>query len=228
MWAVLGTEACGFGFLADRRPAILFERHVFHRLTKGRFDEVAPPLSSPMPGGYAGGAHEYGRLAAATALEPDAALMSASWGIGQVMGCSYASAGFPTAAAMVAAMVCDEDAQLAATAAFIAASGLAAALQRQDWAAFAAGYNGPDFQRNYYDRKLAAAYARYLGALPGLRVREVQAALLYLGCDPGPIDGVFGARTRAAVIALQRRRGIAVTGAHNGSLLDTLIAEAWP
>jgi hypothetical protein len=39
IWAVLFVETSGCGFLPDRRPQILFERHIFHRLTKGRFDD---------------------------------------------------------------------------------------------------------------------------------------------------------------------------------------------
>nr|MBP6798835.1 DUF3380 domain-containing protein [Luteimonas sp.] len=39
--AVAEVESSGSGFLAapDRRPKILFEGHVFHRLTAGRFSE---------------------------------------------------------------------------------------------------------------------------------------------------------------------------------------------
>jgi hypothetical protein len=37
LWAVFHVETRGFGFLADRRPLILFERHKFHAATRGRF-----------------------------------------------------------------------------------------------------------------------------------------------------------------------------------------------
>lgn len=30
VWSVLSVETKGFGFLSDRRPQILFERHIFH------------------------------------------------------------------------------------------------------------------------------------------------------------------------------------------------------
>ncbi|MGG7377547.1 N-acetylmuramidase domain-containing protein, partial [Escherichia coli] len=42
MWAVIHVESSGAGYQADRRPKILFERHVFHRLTGGRFDAAHP------------------------------------------------------------------------------------------------------------------------------------------------------------------------------------------
>jgi hypothetical protein len=37
LWAVLTVETRGCGFLADRRPLILFERHYISRLTKRKF-----------------------------------------------------------------------------------------------------------------------------------------------------------------------------------------------
>ncbi len=39
IWAILSVETAGCGYLPDRRPQILFERHVFHRLTKGKYDD---------------------------------------------------------------------------------------------------------------------------------------------------------------------------------------------
>ena len=100
------------GLLSDRRPAIRFERHVFHHQTGGAHDESNPAISSPVPGGYQGGAAEYGRLQEAMGLNEHAALNSASWGIGQIMGMNSGIAGFLSVEAMVAAMTDEEDAQL--------------------------------------------------------------------------------------------------------------------
>jgi hypothetical protein len=44
IWAVLMVETRGCGFLADRRPQILFERHIFSKQTGGRFDSDRPAL----------------------------------------------------------------------------------------------------------------------------------------------------------------------------------------
>src|SRR5450759_3249470 len=79
VWAVLTVETRGFGFLQDRRPRILFERHVFHRLTQGRHDSGHADISNAKAGGYAGDAAEYARLEKAMGLDRDAALESASW-----------------------------------------------------------------------------------------------------------------------------------------------------
>lgn len=228
LWAVLAVEAHAFGFLPDRRPQILFERHVFHRLTQGRHDRAHAEISNVKAGGYAGGAREYARLDEALLLDRKAALQSTSWGIGQIMGCNHRAAGFKGVDAMVAAMVKSENAQVQAMAEFITGNTLAKALQRQDWAAFARGYNGPDFRKNQYDRRLAAAHAKYRVMLPDLGLRSAQAALLYLGIDPGPIDGFRGRRTRAALMQFQARAGLRETGELNPRSRDTLLAQAFP
>src|SRR5438270_8140870 len=74
IWTVLTVETKGFGFLTDRRPAILFERHLFRKQTNGRFDAANPDISSATPGGYLGCGKEYDRLAKAIALDRHAAL----------------------------------------------------------------------------------------------------------------------------------------------------------
>jgi peptidoglycan hydrolase-like protein with peptidoglycan-binding domain len=43
-------------------------------------------------------------------------------------------------------------------------------------------------------------------------VRDLQEALKALGHDPGPVDGVFGAKTESAVKAFQQSREITVDG----------------
>lgn len=228
VWAVLTVETRGFGYLQDRRPQILFERHIFHRLTDGRHDSGNSDISHSRPGGYVSGAGEYTRLEKAMALDRSAALQSASWGIGQVMGFNYQSADFAGVAEMVAAMVEKEDKQLMAMAEFIKSNNLTGALQRLNWVSFARGYNGADFKRNEYDTRLAAAHAKYKTILPDLSLRTAQAALLYLGFDPGPIDGLRGRRTRSALIAFQDRFNLPDTGELDPDTETRLLAEAFP
>ncbi len=138
VWTVLAVETSGCGYLPDRRPQILYERHIFHRLTNGQYDDG--DISDPSPGGYGpAGAPQYDRLARAIAKDRSAALQSASWGIGQIMGMNYAAAGFQNVEAMVAAMSDSEDQQLAAVGSFLSSEGLAASLRAHDWASFAGG-----------------------------------------------------------------------------------------
>jgi hypothetical protein len=215
LWAVLGVETTGCGFLPDRRPKILFERHVFSRETGHRFDASNPDLSDPRPGGYGPpGAAQYARLLRATTLDRQAALRSASWGIGQVMGYNAVSAGYPDVEQMVAAMIASEGAQLMAMVRFVGASQLDGALRTHDWPGFARGYNGPNYAINSYDTRLASAYERFFhGGLPDLTVRAAQVYLLYLGYEPGPIDGVLGRFTRSAMNDFQEQRSLPVTEA---------------
>jgi hypothetical protein len=155
LWAVLTVETRGCGFLADRRPLILFERHYFSRLTRRKFDAQAPDISQKQWGGYSGGSREYDRLARALKLDRAAALRSASWGLGQVMGENFKAAGFPDVEPMVAAFVESENAQLGGMAHFIAAIGADRHLRAHNWPAFAAAYNGPAYAQNSYDERPA-------------------------------------------------------------------------
>ncbi len=228
LWAVISVETSGCGFLPDRRPKILFERHIFSRLTGGTYDATNPDISQPTAGGYgAAGANQYDRLAVAQALDQTAAWQSASWGLGQVMGENFAAAGFGDVASMVTAMVGSEDSQLLAMAAFVAHSGLTAALRGHDWATVAKGYNGPDYAENNYDGLLAHFYGLYpTGPTPDLRVRAAQAYLTYQGFAPGGVDGVAGPHTAAAVKAFQASAGVAQTGVIDDALLALLSAGA--
>jgi hypothetical protein len=227
VWAVLTVETRGFGFLPQRRPLILFERHIFHDRTGGRFDSVDAGISSSKPGGYVGDFGEYARLERAIGLDRRAALESASWGLGQVMGFNHQIAGFSTVDDMIAAMVKDETSQLVAMANFIKHNRLDEALRRQDWKAFARGYNGPAFAKNKYDTRLAAAHAKHNIMLPDLGLRSTQAALVYTGFDPGPVDGVAGRRTRAALLAFQEKHGLPETGERDAQTEARLTLEAF-
>lgn len=203
IWTVLAVETSGCGYLPDRRPQILFERHIFHRLTDGLYDDGA--ISDPSPGGYGPrGAAQYERLSLAISKDRTAALQSASWGIGQIMGTNYARAGFVSVEDMVTAMSDSEDQQLTAMGNFLTHTGLAACLQAHDWASFARGYNGPNYAINRYDMRLNSEYQRYsTGAVPDLDIRAAQLYLTYLGYHPGPIDGIAGEHTLASLAEFQ-------------------------
>ncbi len=223
IWAVLQIETRGCGYFADRRPAILFERHVFSRRTKGRFDPQAPDLSNPKAGGYASGPAEYPRLERALALDAQAALESASWGLGQVMGYHASDLGYGSVEQFVSRMMASEDEQLAAMAAFIQHNGLDKALRNHDWAAFARVYNGAGYAKNQYDKKLASAY-QHLSThpLPDLGVREGQLLLLFLGFNPGGVDGAFGPNTKKALNRFQGEHHLPLTAGFDPATLEAL------
>lgn len=232
LWAILEVETQGCGCLADRRPIILFERHIFSRLTQHAFDASHPGISNPVPGGYGpGGAAQYMRLAEAVACDQEAALQSASWGLGQVMGMHFCDLGFASVNDMITAMCASEDAQLAASVTFILHNDLARYLQAQDWTSYALHYNGCDYAKNRYDTRLAAAHTRFSdGPIPDLDVRIAQACLQFLGFNPMGVDGLVGSNTLLALHRFQSSAGLPLTlsidAAVTGQLLAALPAPA--
>jgi len=201
LWALLRVETRGFGFLPDRRPKILFERHIFHGRTGGRFSRSHPDISASSSGGYIGGGAEYQRLKRAMLLDRRSALESASWGLGQVMGFNATKIGYASVDAMVTAFAESEDAQLDGCAAFINATpALKTAYQNRKWARVAFFYNGKHFAKNKYDKKLEEPHATFKAkGSPDVGTRRVQAFLTYLGHDPKGIDGLIGNGTRRAL-----------------------------
>ncbi len=168
--AVYEVEAQGAGFLG-LRPKILFEGHVFWRLldgagrnpaalAPGNEDILYPKWTTAF---YKGGLAEYDRLERATAIDAVAAPQAASWGLFQILGNNHVAAGFADIQSFVKAMYQSERQQLGAFAAFIGATyfhgkPLRDFLASRDWASFARGYNGPQYAKNRYDTKLAAAF----------------------------------------------------------------------
>lgn len=156
--AVASVESSGGGFDAQGRPKILFERHVFHRLTQGRFSPAS--FSDPKFGGY--GESSWEKLAFACGRDPAAAFASASWGKFQVMGFHAAALGFPSSFALAVSTTASEAAHYELLCRFIEVNKLAAPMRAisadpRDCRAFARAYNGSDYARNRHDEKLARA-----------------------------------------------------------------------
>lgn len=174
--AVVEVESAGRGFLSDGRPKILFEGHVFWRYTKGRYEGSDPTICyqkwtkkhySRGPNADARGDGELLRLAEAMQLSRTAALMSASYGMFQIMGFNFALCGYTSVHAFYDGMCQSAEKQLQAFCEYIKQVGLADELKELRWEDFARKYNGPLFSRNAYDSKLAAAYAKRVRAASG-------------------------------------------------------------
>ena len=166
--AVQEVEARRHGFLADGRPAILFERHVMYRqlqhhgLDADRLARRYPDLVNKSAGGYQGGSREHYRLNLAKQIHSAAAIESASWGLFQIMGFHWKTLDYRSAADFELLMTESEQMQLDAFVRFIEANPkIHAALKAQNWPEFARRYNGPQYKRNQYDEKLAAAFEKF-------------------------------------------------------------------
>jgi hypothetical protein len=167
--AVAEVEAAGAGFLPDGRPSILYEAHIFHKETGGKHagakDRRGVALSSPSWNKNlygATGAAQHARYEDARALNPDAANKACSWGTFQILGQNHKACGFDSSQEFVDAMwTGGASAHLDAFVKFIKANNLDGSLRNKQWATFARGYNGPGYAQNAYDKKMAAAYARW-------------------------------------------------------------------
>ena len=163
--AVDEVESKGKGFYADGFPTILFERHIFRKYTKGRYNRSHPHLSGEQGGYGAAGANQRRKFNEAFALDPEAAMMACSWGRYQIMGFNHAVCGYATVGEFVDAMKESEGKQLDAFVTFVIKNRLDKHLRNRDWASFAEGYNGKGYRENKYDSKMAIAYRRYSAIL---------------------------------------------------------------
>ncbi|WP_249255339.1 N-acetylmuramidase family protein [Vibrio cidicii] len=163
MKAVSEVESSGDAYFSNGKPKMLFEAHIFSRLTSRAYDTTHPSISSRTWNRslYMGGISEYTRLNKAIELNPNAAIQSASWGRFQIMGFNFKLAGYSTAEAFVEGMFKSERSQLNAFLTFVEKSGLVEHIRDKNWAAFARGYNGSQYQQNQYDLKLEKAYKKY-------------------------------------------------------------------
>lgn len=161
--AVAEVESGGRHDLPDGRPQILFEAHWFSKLTGHQFDATHPSISSPVwdRSLYKGGAAEWDRLNAAIALDADAAMQSASWGLFQIMGFNYKACGFNSVSEFVNFIRGPDDADMEAFINFVKANPkVLAAMRAKDWKAFALHYNGPGAVPSY-SAKMSDAYAKF-------------------------------------------------------------------
>lgn len=160
--AVARVEAGREGaFLSTGEPVILYERHLFSRLTGGKFDRSHPDLSIPKwsPKGYGKYSEQHGKLARATKLDREAALKSCSWGLFQVLGSNHKATGHSTVQSFVTAMYRNVDEHLRMFVFYIYADDrLLRAIRELDWTSFARVYNGPAFATHNYHGRIAEAF----------------------------------------------------------------------
>lgn len=249
MLAVVMTESAGkvsSQVGVRQEPLIRWEGHYFFKLLPAskRKAAVAAGLASPKAGAIKNPSSQverYRLLERAKQIDEDAALMSCSWGIGQVMGSHWEALGYASVQEFVETARKGFDGQLELMLRFIEKNGLLDELQRQDASGFARGYNGPNYKVNAYDKKIMQAYYELskgdmlvsdvsgmlrLGS-SGKAVREVQAALNRTGATL-KIDGDFGPSTRDAVKVFQKAKGLKVDGVVGPATMKLILAVPQP
>ena len=153
------------GFGPAGMPMIAYERHIFHKYTQNKYDRSHPHLSAP----YMTKADLQWRannkdqltawrtLAEAFKLDQEAALMSASYGMFQIMGFNYAACGYKNVFDFVAAMKLNAGQQLKAFVGFCSKNpALFKAMKSKDFAGMARNYNGSDY--GDYDKRIQKAF----------------------------------------------------------------------
>lgn len=252
--AIMDVEAPGSGFDDHGRPKMLFEPHVFYRNLSGekraRAVKEGLAYSKWVAGKYPKAS--YPRLMQAIEIDQTAALKSASWGRGQILGENHVDAGFETVQEMVSAMMDDEEVHIDAMVNFLIANKLDDDLREHNWEALARGYNGPAYKVHAYHTRLAQAYRKWARiddtpwaptevvlppaapVKPGVwpednlaldEVKTIQQKLAYLGYAPGQIDGRWGPNTAGAITAFQRVNSLRPDGHWGPQTRSVLFGE---
>jgi hypothetical protein len=120
---------------------IRFEPHIFRRKAGQR-----------VPYSRGGQQHEWRNLARAYDLDPEAALLSTSYGLPQLMGFNWQVTRHPNVKAMVLAFQDSCEEQVAGFFAFVEQNGLGRYILDADWRNFTRRYNGPGNVAVYSDR----------------------------------------------------------------------------
>lgn len=158
------------GFGPSGLPIIAFEGHVFRRYTHHKYDADHANLSYKYhtkagPEWKQNNKNQdvaWKTLKEAIKLDHNAALMSCSWGMFQVMGFNFKMCGYKTVDEFVTAMKAGEQGQLQAFIGYCKkAKGCVAAMQKKDFAGMAKAYNGPDYGN--YDKLIEKAYKKHGG-----------------------------------------------------------------
>ncbi len=161
--AFMDVEASGSGFDKAGRPKMLFEPHIFYRELKGkqRDKAVAQGLAYPKQGTKPYPRDSYPRLKRAMTINNIAALRSASWGLGQILGRNHSAAGYTAVTAMVHAFEEDEENHLNAIVNFLISKEIEDDLREHRWSVVARVYNGPAYAKHNYHGRMAEAFAKW-------------------------------------------------------------------
>ncbi|ENN90834.1 N-acetylmuramidase domain-containing protein [Bartonella schoenbuchensis] len=234
--AIISVESDGKGFDDEQRVKVLFEKHQFYknlpphkRKQAVKEDLARKEWISIQDGGYKEqktNTQALELLIAAMTIDEEAALKSASYGAGQILGSNYGMLGWKSVQDFVTSMCSCEDEQIKAMFTFFKKRGLASSLRDKDFNAIARAYNGSGMVEEY-GRRMRSAYCaltkktaavsnpiRATGlrlGCKGYRVEALQKRLNDLGY-PVAIDSDYGPNTRSAIFAFQADHNLEVDG----------------
>lgn len=170
--AIWDKESAGSGFLDDKRCRILYERHIFYKLVankhgrrqaevwRSKYPNICHPVWDHKA--YMGGRREYERLEDARQLDAEIALMSASWGLFQLMGFNYRFYGAPDVQTMVQAYQQSEHHHLRGFIGFIIKQpALKKAMAEYDYHTVGLIYNGKGYRSHGYHIDLEQRRLKY-------------------------------------------------------------------
>jgi len=178
---VLAVEAAGEGLFTDwngqQRIKIQFEPHIFVRELKKQGVNVRSTKMGNYHLIYLNNIfvlknkvdtqkEEYDAFNKAFRIDPIAAMLSTSWGLGQIMGFNFAAAGYASVGEMITEFRKSELQQLRGMLNFIKNTQLQGvrlidSLRKLDFERFATGYNGKYHAKYNYVPRLIAAYNKY-------------------------------------------------------------------
>jgi RHS repeat-associated protein len=163
--AVALVESSGGGFYDDGAPKVRFEGHKFKKYLKEEGYDVneLSQTNSDLVYKYSERNDKYHgpkTYEKAVALDESAAMMSTSYGFGQIMGFNYKEAGFNSVQEFVTAQSTYEG-QVSSFLNFVGNSpSLLKALQDKDFTEFARLYNGESYKDNNYDVQMEKKYEK--------------------------------------------------------------------
>lgn len=170
--AVTSVESTGSGFFNNGLCTILYERHIFYNQVIKKFGsrramewaEKNPNIcyKTRSQSAYLGGTREWDRLNLAKNLDSECALLSASYGMFQIMGFNYSLCGYDNIGTYVSDMLESERYHLGAVTMFIKNQrGLFRAARDCDFNEFSRLYNGSDYASHQYHIRLRDAFNFY-------------------------------------------------------------------
>lgn len=245
--AFLEVEASGRGFDNRLRPKMLFEPHIFWRNLSGKLRSTAAALGLAYarwkPGNYP--RESYTRLAKAIDIAEEPAFLSASYGLGQIMGFNHKAAGHNSAKDLFETAQQGEYEQLVQLVTLMKSWGMAEMLRPgpdysnpENWRKAVSKYNGKGYAKNRYHIKAAQAYVKHSEnsvfapkkvnnvlkrGSKGELVRNLQADLQSLGYEFATgIDGRFGNETHENVSNFQADNGLTVDGFAGDKTLEKI------